>query len=746
MELRHRICPFCEATCGLELDVDVATRSVRGIRGNETDVLSHGYLCPKGVALRELDTDPDRLHEPLVLRDGRHVAVSWQEAFEEVARRLAAVTKEHGPDAVAIYLGNPVAHKMSLGLYAPVLIRALRTSQRYSASTVDQMPKQIAAGLMFGTMLSVPVPDIDRCDLLVVLGGNPMASNGSLWTVPDFRGRLKRMQARGGRLVVVDPRRSETAERADRHLAIRPGSDAMLLAGLAHVLCEDASARLGHLADHVAGLDVLQAALKDFAPERVASACDLEPEAIRTLAAELATTPRAAVYGRIGTCTQRFGTTASWLVDVVNVLAGNLDRVGGAMFTRAAAFASNTLGESGRGRGVRIGRRQSRVRRLPEVAGEFPVATLADEIETPGEGQVRALVCIAGNPTLSTPNSGRLAAALERLDLMVSVDIYLNETSRFADVILPGLSPLEEGHYDVALSQLAVRNAARFSPPIFQAPAARPSEWEILLRLAAIASGQPPDTDVAPLDDQIVALQVRELVSNPHANIHGRDPEEILAALAPRRGPERLLDLGLRTGPWGDGFGSRPDGLSLARLEATPDGVDLGALEPRVPECLRTPSGCIELAPELLVADLARVRSALEEPAGDELLLVGRRHVRSNNSWMHNLPLLARGPFRCTLQMNPADAQRRGLRDGGRARVRSRVGEVEALVEVWDGMRPGVVSLPHGWGHDRPGTHLAVASERPGTNSNVLADELEIDPLSGNAVLNGIPVEVEALA
>jgi anaerobic selenocysteine-containing dehydrogenase len=742
-ERRQRICPFCEATCGLELEV--AEREVVSIRGDEKDVFSAGFVCPKAVALRDLDADPDRLRTPLVRRDGRHVEASWDEAFEAVERGLRPLLAAHGNDALAIYLGNPSVHNTALAIYGNVLQTAFRTRNRYSASTVDQFPKQVSCGLMFGTSLSIPVPDIDRCGYLLLLGSNPLVSNGSLFTVPDFRGRVRALRARGGKLVVVDPRRSETADVADLHVAIRPGTDGLLLAGMARALFEEGLVRVGRLAEWTEGLQTVEQALAPFTPERVAPACGVEAALVRQLARELAAAPRAAVHGRIGTTTTAFGSVASWLVDVLNVLTGNLDREGGAMFPKAAAFAANTHGAGGRGTGVRLHRHRSRVRGAPEVLGEFPIACLAEEIETPGPGQVRALLSIAGNPARSAPNSARLERALASLEFMLSVDIYLNETTRHANVILPGLSPLEQSHFDVAFPQLAVRNQARYSPPVFAPPVGALPEWEILLRLTGLLLGQGPKADTRALDELTIRLRVESTVSAKGSPIHGRKAEEILAALAPRRGPERLIDLALRTGPYGDAFGARPAGLSLATLEAAPHGVDLGPLEPRLPEVLRTPSGKIELAPELLVADLERLEASISaQPA--ELVLVGRRHLRSNNSWMHNLPTLAKGPFRCTLQVHPQDAARLSLADGGSARVRSKAGQVMAQVEVTDAIRPGVVSLPHGWGHDAEGVRMRVAALRPGANSNALADEFTLDPLSGTSALNGIPVEIEALA
>jgi len=736
----YHVCPLCEATCGLA--IHTRGREVVGIRGDEADVFSEGFICPKGYALKELDADPDRLRVPLLRRGGTLEPATWDEAFAEIDRRLGPILRTQGRDAVAVYLGNPSAHSMALGLYAQVLLRALGTRNVYSASTVDQMPKQVAAGLMFGTLLSIPVPDLDRTDYLLILGANPFVSNGSLMTAPDVPGRLRAIRRRGGKVVVIDPRRTRTAAEASEHHFIRPGTDAYLLFGIVHTLFAEGLVRLGPLAPHTAGVEQVEVLARPFAPEAVAARCGIAADVIRRLAREVAGAGHAAVYARIGTCTQEFGTLASWLVDVVNVLAGHLDQVGGAMFTKAASGSANTRGMPGRGKGVRFGRRTSRVRQAPEVYGELPAACLAEEIETPGDGQVRALITIAGNPALSTPNGAHLERALAALDFMVSLDIYLNETTRHADVILPGLSPLEQSHYDLALRQLAIRNVATYSLPVFDPPADQLPEWETLLRLAALVAGQGPAADTAGLDDFVTRQRVEHEVASPASPIHGRDAAEIMAALAPRRGPERLLDLMLRAGPYGDAFGANPGGLSLAALEAKPHGIDLGPLAPRIPEVLRTPSGKIELAPEPLVADVARLRAALERP-GSSMVLIGRRDLRSNNSWMHNLGVLVKGNPRCTMHVHRADAERLGLADGGRARVVSRAGAIEVPVEVTEAIMPGVVSIPHGWGHDEPDVRLRIAAAHAGVNSNRLADEHALDPLSGNAVLNGIPVTVE---
>jgi len=711
----YRICPLCEACCGLELKV--ADGRVTAIRGHQADVLSGGYMCPKGVALKDLHDDPDRLRTPLIKRDGRFVEVSWQEAFAEIDRRLVPILRDHGRNAVATVIGNPTAHKAGLLLYGPRLGRALGSQNFFSASTLDQMPRQLAAGLMYGHWLSIPVPDIEACDFLLVIGANPIASNGSMWTVPDFRGRARAMQARGGRLVVVDPRRTETAELADRHLFIRPGGDVFFLLGMIHTLIGEGLVKLGPAEGHVAGLDDLTPAVAGFAPEAVAARCGIASDDIRGLARELAAAPRAAVYGRMGTSTQDYGTLANWAIDVLNILTGRLAQRGGLMFPKAPAFAANTMGKPGQGRGITTGRRRSRVSGAPEVFGEFPITCLAEEIETPGADQVRAVIAVAANPVLSAPNGARLSAALDGLDFMVSLDIYLNETSRHADVILPGQSPLEDSHYDVPFPQLSYRNYARFSEAVLPPDPGRPAEWEILLRLAAIAEGRGHDIDIQAYDDELIG---------------GRAAEGTTDAAA-LRGPERQIDLALRQGPYG---------LTLDQVRSAVGGIDLGPLEPRLPEVLRTPSGKVELAPPMLLDDLDRAAADLGRPAPD-LVIIGRRQVRSNNSWMHNLPVLAKGPFRCTAMVHPDDARRLGLAGGAMARIVRANRAIEVQVEISDEMMPGVVSLPHGWGHDLAGTRQTLAAQRPGANLNALFDEDRRDPLSGNAVLSGIEVTMQ---
>ncbi|WP_060885303.1 molybdopterin oxidoreductase family protein [Streptomyces caniscabiei] len=733
-----RVCPLCEATCGLTLTIE-GTR-VTGARGDRDDVFSKGFICPKGASFGAADGDPDRLRTPLVRKDGELREATWAEAFDAVAAGLRPVVEAHGPNAVGVVLGNPNVHTMAGALYPPVLLAGLGTRSLFTASTVDQMPKHVSSGLLYGDAHAIPVPDLDRTDHLLLLGANPLESNGSLCTAPDFPGKLKALKARGGTLTVVDPRLTRTAKLADRHIAIRPGTDALLLAAMAQVLFEEALTGLGDLAPHVQGVDELAAAMGEFTPEAVAGACDVDAGTIRALARELAAAPTAAVYGRIGSCTVPHGTLASWLVDVLNILTGNLDRPGGALFPHSAT--DKTPRPAGPGRGFGLGRWHSRVGGHPEAKGELPLSVLAEEIDTatPEGSPVRALITIAANPVLSAPDGDRLDKALGSLDFMVSVDPYLGETARHADVVLPPPPPSQAPHFDFAFNAFAVRNQVRYNRAAVPLEDGRMAETEILARLTLAATGM-HGADPSAVDDLVIGQTLGKAVQEAHSPVQGRDPRELAGLLTGDTGPERRLDMMLRLGPYGEGFGANPDGLTLAKLLAHPHGIDLGPLKPRLPQPLKTVSGRIELLPGPIVDDLPRLRTALRERP-DGLVLIGRRHLRSNNSWLHNIPALTGGTNRCTLHIHPDDADRLGLADGDAVRIKGAGGEVTAPAEVTDVVRQGVVSLPHGWGHDRPGTRMSHAAVDPGVNVNQLLDGSLLDPLSGNAVLNGIPVEL----
>jgi len=694
-------CPLCEATCGVAVEVD--GQRVVSVRGDEADPFSRGYICPKGTALSDLHHDPDRLRHPM-RRDGdRWVEMGWDEAIELVATKLRAIRREHGADAIAVYQGNPTAHNLGLLTIGQLALRTLGTKNMYSATSLDQLPHMLAALQMFGSQLLMPVPDVDRADLFICIGANPLASNGSIMTAPDMRGRLKAIQARGGRVIVLDPRRTETAERADRHIFIRPGTDAVLLLAMVHELFASGLVRLGRLASSIKGEPELRAAAHGWSPERAAAITGIAAADIRMLARELAETPRAVLYGRIGVCTQEFGGLAAYLVYAVNALTGHLDEPGGLMFTTPALDPIPIASKLGIDGG--FARWTSRVSNKPEFGGELPMSVLAEEIETPGKGQIRALITSAGNPVLSSPGGPRLERAMRTLDFVVSIDPYLNETTRLADVILPPASPLERSHYDAALNTFAVRNVAKYSPPVFERADDQRHDWEIL-----------------------GALWSKLRLPRPLARV----AEAIIGKL----GPEAILDVGLRTGPHGFLRG----GLSVAKLRTQPHGVDLGPLVRRLPRRLGSRDRTIQLAPPIYLADLRRLE---QRRAPDGLVIIGRRQLRSNNSWLHNSERLVKGPVRCTLLMHPDDAAARGLEHGSTARISTARGSIELPVEVTDAMMRGVVSVPHGWGHTRKGSQLRVASTVAGASLNDVLDPAIADTLSGTSALTGQPVDVQ---
>ena len=701
-EVRRTACNLCEAICGVLVTIEQRPDgpAVTDIRGDDADPLSKGHICPKAVALRDLQTDPDRLRHPVRRTAGGWEEIGWDEAFDLVARRLAEVQAEHGTNAVGVYLGNPNVHSLGALTHQLPLVRLLRTRSRFSATSVDQLPHMLAVHLLYGHQLMVPVPDIDRTSYLLMLGANPLASNGSMMTAPGFGRRLRDVRKRDGRVVVVDPRRTETAAVADEHLFVRPGSDAALLLALVHQILADG---IDPLPAYVRGLDEVRAAVADWTPARVARVTGIAADDIVRIARGFAAADRAACYGRVGVSTQPFGAVCQWAIQVLNILTGNLDRPGGSMFPRPAFDVLRFLGRG------HLGRWRSRVRGLPEFGGELPAATMAEEILTPGEGRIRAMVTIAGNPVLSTPDGTRLDEALASLEFMVAIDPYVNETTRHADVILPPTPPLERDHYDLAFYQLAVRNVARWNPAVLPRPADARHDWEIARGIGYRYARRTFDR---------------------------KRLKRVLPALAQLAlTPARLVDLGLRAGPYR---------LSLRHLKRSPAGVDLGPLQPCLPGALWTKDKAIDLAPGLIVDDLPRVRSTLLDNAyGEGLLLIGRRHLRSNNSWMHNSARLVKGRPRHQLLMNPADLNERSLADGDRVRITSAAGSVEVEVAATDDMMPGVVSLPHGFGHTRPGVRLSVAAGVPGVSVNDITDPNLVDPIAGTAALNAVPVTVE---
>jgi anaerobic selenocysteine-containing dehydrogenase len=711
----HRTCTLCEACCGIEVDVDGG--SVAAIRGDERDPLSRGHICPKAWALKDLHEDPDRLRQPIRRTETGWEQVSWKEALAYAAEGIRTVQHEHGDGAAAIYLGEPVVHNLGAILFGDALVAALGSTKRFSANSLDQFPKQLASHWMYGSGLFLSVPDVDRTDHTLIIGANPVISNGSLLTAPGMAARLRRIQERGGKVVVIDPRRSETAKLADEHHFIRPGADPLLLAALVHTLFAEHRIRLGALGPVVDGLDMVEQSVACFTPEAVSERVGIAPATIRAIALAFSDAPRAVCYGRMGTCTVPFGTTATWLIEVLNIVSGNLDRPGGAMFPNPPVDVMRLQPKTERGRW------RSRTRGTPEFMGELPSATLAEEIETPGDGQVRALITMAGNPVLSSPAGHRLSAALRRLDFMVSIDFYRNETTRHAHVILPPVGPLERDHFDVVFQLFSVQSTARWSPAVFASPPDTKNDADILLALASRlfwARGG---------SGRVKALALRALL-----------------ALGGERVSRLAVDLALRAGPYGSGMRVWGAGLTVKKLRESIHGIDLGPMEQCLPDRLPTRSGTtvrkIDLAPREVIVDVARLQKSIDE-SPPELVLIGRREMRTVNSWSHNLPSLVKGPKRCVLQLHPADAEARRIASGDVVRVTSRVGAVDVPVEITADVMPGVVALPHGYGHRGDGIRLRVASQHAGASINDLTDPAEIDPLSGNAVLNAVPVRVE---
>jgi anaerobic selenocysteine-containing dehydrogenase len=695
-QTHYRTCNICEAMCGLEIKHQGG--EILSIKGDKDDPFSQGHICPKAVALQDFYDDKDRLKTPIRKIDGAWQEISWDDALDEIATRFRGIQQEYGQNAVGVYLGNPNAHNFGNAITLPRFFKALGTNSRFSSASADQLPHHVASNYMLGAGMLIPVPDIDHTDFMLIIGANPIVSNGSLMTAPGVGKRLKAIQERGGKVVVIDPRRTETAKKADQHLFIQPETDALLMLSLAHTLFDENRVDLGHLAPMVEGLDQLAQAVKPYAPETVAKACGIDADTIRQLARDMADAKSAVCYSRMGASTQSFGGLCQWLNNVLNILTGNFDRRGGAMFPQPAF----DLVRDKKGKPSSYGRFESRVRKLPFFNSEFPVATLAEEILTPGDGQIRAMITIAGNPVLSAPGGAGLDKAFESLDFMVAVDIYLNETTRHADIILPSTTGLEVSHFDVFFNSFAVRNTAKYSEPLFEKTANQKHDWEILRDLGLKLTGRE--------DDGLT--------------------------------PEMMLDGGLKHGAYGK------DGMSLEHLKANPHGVDLGPLQPCLEQRIQTEDDKIHIAPQLYLDDLKRLNeSGLLESAGNSdypFAMISRRLPRSHNTWTQNSHRLVKGKDPCTLQINPIDAQRLGLEDGKPAMVSSPVGSIQLPVEFDENMFAGVVSIPQGWGHNRQNTAMNVAHTQPGVSINDVTDSQRVDELTGNAAFNGTRVSVAA--
>jgi len=691
----YRTCNLCEAMCGLEISVDGG--KIIKIEGDKNDPFSRGHICPKAVALKDIYEDNNRLKFPVKRTVNGWQQISWEEAFTEVISKIKDIQAKYGNNAIGMYQGNPSVHNLGTSMNSPAFAKALRTKNLFSATSADQLPHHFAAWQMFGHPMLMPIPDIDHTDYMLIIGGNPIASNGSIMSVPDVANRLKAIQKRGGKVVVIDPRFTETAAKADEHHFIRPGTDAFLLLAMINILFAENLVDLGKLAEFTDGIETLRQISQSFAPEKVEKQTGISVSTIRQLVSDFTQAKTAVCYGRVGVSVQVFGGIAQWLINAINILTGNLDREGGAMFTAPAVdFLARAKGEN------KFNRWQSRVRKLPEFLGELPVATLAEEILTEGDGQIKAMVTSCGNPVLSTPNGTQFDKALEQLEFMVAIDIYINETTRHAHIILPPATGVEVSHYDITFHVLAVRNTAKYSEALFNKAEGAKYDWEIYQEL------------------------VHRLNNSSDAPFSAEPPE-------------LKLDMGLQFGPYQ---------LSLQQLRDNPHGIDLGALKPCLPQRLLNTDKRINIAPDLLVKDIDRLCRYLDDNAlqnGFDYLLIGRRHLRDNNSWMHNAERLVKGRNRCTLMIHSADAEKLNLDSQSIVKVSSRVGAVELPIEITDHMMQGVVSMPHGYGHARKGVKLDIAAKYAGVSINDLTDEYILDELTGNAAFNNVAVRIERI-
>ncbi len=717
----YRTCNLCEAMCGLEIQYDLETRQIHSIRGDTQDPFSQGDICPKAVALKDIYEDPDRLRYPIRRTSNGWERLGWDDALQEVTQSLQRIQAKQGANAVGLYIGNPYVHNFGAQLFTPGFVRSLKTRNRFSATSVDQLPHQLVSYLLFGNDLLMPVPDIDQTDFFLILGANPVASNGSLMTAPGVRRRLKALRERGGKLIVIDPRRTETAELADTHHFIRPGSDVLLMLALLHTVFSEGLMHLGKFETFTDGIATLQDLTQDFPPERIAEKAGIPALEIRQLARDFVSARSAVCYGRMGVSTQEFGTAVQWLIVAFNIVTGKMDQPGGFMFAKPAVDIV-AMGAAKHGKRGHFNKWQSRVRQLPEFGGELPVATLAEEILTPGEGQIHAMVTLAGNPVLSTPNGEQLDRALSELDFMVSIDIYLNETTRHAHIILPPTTALEHDHYDLTFHLLAVRNTAKYSPALFP-----PSNTD-----------EDADTDIETRHDWQILLELQHRMQSENGELNEAARNAILQVH-----PHQFLKDGLKHGPYASH-------LSWERLQEASHGIDLGPLEPCLPERLFSDNQRIDLAQTIFTEDIQRIRNRFfqstlehEEATPFDLTLIGRRHLRSNNSWMHNSPRLVKGKPRCTVLMHPDDAAERDIADGNIVTVSTRVGSIQLPAELTDSMMPRVISIPHGWGHDRSDIQLSTAQKHAGVSVNDLTDETLLDVVSGNAAVNGVPAKVE---
>ena len=702
IKTHYRNCNICEAMCGLEIKYQ--DQEILSIKGDQKDPFSKGYNCPKATALQDFYTDKDRLKTPIRRTATGWEDISWDEAFTEITEKFKDTQKQYGKNSLAVYLGNPNAHNLGNALFLKPFMKSLGTLNRFSSASTDQMPHHVAANFMFGAGMLIPVPDIDRTDFMLIIGGNPVVSNGSMMTAPNVIGRMKAIQKRGGKIVVVDPRRTRTAKIADQHLFIRPEKDALLLFAMIHCVFASKSVNLRHLENMIDGLDALESIAKDYSPESVAKYVGIAASDIGKLADDMVAADSAVCYSRMGASTQTFGGLCQWLTNVLNIITGNCDRAGGAMFPQPAF---DLLRNHKRGHKSSFGQYESRVRKLPFFNGEFPVATLAEEIQTEGVGQIKSLITIAGNPVLSAPSGHKLAEAFAGLDYMVSVDIYLNETTKYANIILPATTGIENSHFDIFFNSFSVRNTVKYSAPLFEKEDYQRNDWQILNEISTRMLDKPVDS-------------TRHNIS-----------------------PEMILDMELKKGAYGE------QGMSLQKLIDHPHGIDLGPLMPCIEQRIKTADGRVDLLPQLYVDDLPRLNAVMQQPARDEKYpfdLIGRRLVKSHNTWTQNSARLVKGKNLCTLEIHPEDAKVLGITKGQLVKVSSVVGEVEIEAIITDDIQQGVVSMPQGWGHNQKGTNMSVAQTQPGVSINDLTDANRVDTLTGNAALNGTPVAIKVVS
>jgi len=695
-KIHYRTCNLCEAMCGLK--ITYKEKKIISIVGDKKDPLSKGYICPKSQALKDLYEDSDRLKTPIKRSENGWEKISWVEAFDEIEHQIKKIQEKYCNDAVATYQGNPNVHNLGAILYGGPFLKSLKTKQKYSATSADQLPHHIASLKMFGHQMLIPIPDIERTHYLLILGANPGASNGSLLTAPGFSQKIKNIQKRGGKVINIDPRYTETSKISSNHFFINPGKDALLLLSLLHVIFEQGINEKTHLSNHLKGLNEIKEIVKKYPPQKTASIIGINGFEIQKIAKDFMNSETAVCYGRMGVSTQEFGGICQWLINVINIVTNNMDKVGGAMFTKPAidlVFMTGMQGKVGN-----FNRYRSRVHDLPEYSGELPVATLADEMLVKGEGQIKMLICTAGNPVLSTPNGKKLEMALEQLDFMVSIDIYLNETSKYANIILPSTNGLETQHYDLVFHQLAIRNTAKLSEVLFEKDDNQKHDWQILNELTERITGNKNSLT-----------------------------------------PEKMLDSMFQ-------FSSYKDAnLSVKKLKDNPSGLDLGALQPHLTKRIFTTDKKINISPKFFIDDLKRLDQELfnvvdEDKINYPFALIGRRHLRNNNSWMHNSELLMKGKNRCTVLMSSKDANNLSITNHQQIRIISNVGSIKLPVEISDEMKEGVLSIPHGFGHNREGTKIKLAEKNAGESINDLTDDHKIDRLTGNANFSGTRVKV----